>query len=574
MSLFYDKMLTTRVSIKHFHVVFSSFMLLLSLRFFYLFFMLSYLGLEIQVVWDVYSSVFYNYSIVFSITSFSTLFSCLVSFITSVVFIYSHYYIGFYTNFKFFIFTTFGFVLSMLFVINCVDLFIVMLGWDGLGVISYFLIVYYNSSNSIYSGLFTMLINRVGDALLVLRVAFISLGCSVNTLIRGVYGFNYILVLVLIVGLMTKSAIFPFSPWLPAAMSAPTPISSLVHSSTLVTAGLYIMTRFSRVLYSFPDFMLFLVIASVFTTFYAGLNSLVETDLKKLVALSTLSHLGFIGLAIGMGFDYLAIFHLFTHALFKSLIFMSLGEIIRSQSHYQDIRYLSTGISLTPVSSSYIFISSLRLFGLPFVSGFYSKDFILESSQYSYWCSGFLISMVYLNLVFTYVYTTRIMRFCVSSVKNSPYFVFPSSLYSHFNHILILSIVRVLFGYLYTEVLFSGSVLPVVPFLRSLPVTLLCSVLTIFVVSSKSITPPPLVISCLGSIMFLASFNSNFLSKQSYSFFLNLAKTVEHGILHSVTLQFPYVTLVSFSRLFWYVSKSPVYLILLLSITLFVLLGL
>ncbi len=189
--------------------------------------------------------------------------------------------------------------------------------------------------------------------------------------------------LVILLGLITKSALFPFSPWLPAAMSAPTPISSLVHSSTLVTAGLYLIVRFSAFLYSCPNCMIFLMLISIFTTFYAGLNSVVETDLKKLIALSTLSHLGFIGLAVSAGFDGLAVFHLFTHALFKSLVFISLGEIIGAQSHYQDIRFLRSGLILTPVSCSYIFISSLSLFGLPFVRGFYSKDIILESFHFS-----------------------------------------------------------------------------------------------------------------------------------------------------------------------------------------------
>lgn len=188
---------------------------------------------------------------------------------------------------------------------------------------------------------------------------------------------------ILLLGLMTKSALFPFSPWLPAAISAPTPISSLVHSSTLVTAGLYLIIRFSTLIYGFPTLVLVLMVVRVFTTFYAGLNSVVETDLKKLIALSTLSHLGFIGLAVSSGIETLALFHLFTHALFKSLVFMALGEVISAQSHYQDIRFLSSGISLTPVSCSYIYISSLSLFGLPFVRGFYSKDIILEVFHFS-----------------------------------------------------------------------------------------------------------------------------------------------------------------------------------------------
>lgn len=259
-----------------------------------------------------------------------------------------------------------------------------MLGWDGLGVISFFLIVYYNSGNSVYSGFITMLLNRVGDSLLVISCAYMAFFNSVSFSCFTSAVANSLVLVFLILGLITKSALFPFSPWLPAAMSAPTPISSLVHSSTLVTAGLYLMIRFSNVIYTNPHLIHFLLTVSLFTTLYAGLNSVVECDLKKLIALSTLRHLGFIGLSISSGFDYLAVFHLFTHALFKSLVFMALGEVISSQSHYQDIRFLRRGLLLTPVSSSYIFISSLRLFGLPFVRGFYSKDYVLECFHSSY----------------------------------------------------------------------------------------------------------------------------------------------------------------------------------------------
>lgn len=241
------------------------------------------------------------------------------------------------------------------------------------------MIVYYNSSNSVYSGVFTILMNRVGDALLLISISLLIITSDLSTSFSAYRSLTQTSVIViLLLGLITKSALFPFSPWLPAAMSAPTPISSLVHSSTLVTAGLYLIIRYSRLLYSSSLYILLLLVFRVFTTFYAGANSVVETDLKKLVALSTLRHLGFIGLAISSGLEVLAVFHLFTHAIFKSLVFMAVGEVIRAQSHYQDTRFLRSGLLLTPISSSYIFVSSMSLFGLPFVRGFYSKDMILE----------------------------------------------------------------------------------------------------------------------------------------------------------------------------------------------------
>ena len=135
-----------------------------------------------------------------------------------------------------------------------------------------------------------------------------------------------LLSLLLCLGLMTKRAIFPFSPWLPVAMRAPTPISALVHSSTLVTSGLYLLIQFEGLLFSQPSLSLLFLVASLFTRLYAGVRSIFESDLKKLVALSTLSHLGFIGMALASGSPNLAFFHLLVHALFKSLLFMGVGD--------------------------------------------------------------------------------------------------------------------------------------------------------------------------------------------------------------------------------------------------------
>jgi NADH-ubiquinone oxidoreductase chain 5 len=147
---------------------------------------------------------------------------------------------------------------------------------------------------------------------------------------------SFYMSLFLILTFMTKRAVYPFSPWLPIAIAAPTPISALVHSSTLVTAGLYLIMRYSYVLYSYPILIKLLFIASIFTSFYAGLNTIFEVDFKKLIALSTLSHLGFIGIAFSLGLLYLRFFHLLVHALFKSLLFITIGDIIINLNHSQD----------------------------------------------------------------------------------------------------------------------------------------------------------------------------------------------------------------------------------------------
>lgn len=228
-------------------------------------------------------------------------------------------------------------------------------------------------------------------------------------------------------------------------MAAPTPISALVHSSTLVTAGLYLCMRFSFFLYSRIELINLILVLSVFTSFYAGINSVFETDMKKLIALSTLSHLGFIGIAFSCGLLYLSFFHLLTHALFKSVLFMAIGDVITNLFHSQDIRFLSRGLVLTPSSFYTMMVRILNLLGIPSMRGFYSKDLVLESLRFSR-SSFFIVVIVYINLFFTYYYTYKIFYYSFSSVKLSPFFIKVAPSFIHSLLLLIIRAVRVVFG--------------------------------------------------------------------------------------------------------------------------------
>ena len=200
---------------------------------------------------------------------------------------------------------------------------------------------------------------------------------------------------------MTESAQIPFSSWLPAAMAAHTPVSALVHSSTLVTAGVYLLIRFSP---SFSYWLnVILLLISGLTMFIAGLGANFEFDLRKIIALSTLRQLGFIIITISIGLSGLAFFHLLTHALFKALLFMCAGGVIRSIGDSQDIRFMG-GLSVyMPFTSSSLMVSNFALCGMPFLAGFYSRDFILE--MFSMRCInifGFLLLFVSTGLTVCY----------------------------------------------------------------------------------------------------------------------------------------------------------------------------
>ena len=224
----------------------------------------------------------------------------------------------------------------------------------------------------------TALINRLGDAFLLISIALLLNQGHWLNLFSTPSSLSSCTILCLTLAAMTKRAQIPFSRWLPAAIAAPTPVSALVHSSTLVTAGVFLLYRFYPFLSTNPLFRPALLFIAALTILIAGLSAIVESDLKKIIALSTLRQLGVILSTLGLGLQTLTFFHLITHALFKALLFVCAGSIIHHFSHSQDLRTLSNSSRQTPISSSAILIASLALAGSPFLSGFYSKDLILE----------------------------------------------------------------------------------------------------------------------------------------------------------------------------------------------------
>jgi len=269
-----------------------------------------------------------------------------------------------------------SFVFSMLLLILRPNLISILLGWDGLGVTSYLLVIYYNSSKSSNAALLTALRNRIGDVCVVAGVAFLRRRGSWNFLFTPL-SLSFWLRFIVVLGRFTKRAQIPFSAWLPAAMAAPTPVSALVHSSTLVTAGVYLLFRFRALLTQTGINPLFIYFG-VLTIVIAGIRAIHETDIKKIVALSTLRQLGLIVRTLGLGLSQLAFFHLLSHAYFKAMLFMAVGNIIHCSNSYQDIRVAGNLATAMPLSHSFFNLANLRLCGFPFLAGFYSKDLILE----------------------------------------------------------------------------------------------------------------------------------------------------------------------------------------------------
>nr|YP_009500669.1 NADH dehydrogenase subunit 5 [Prismosticta fenestrata]AWT58496.1 NADH dehydrogenase subunit 5 [Prismosticta fenestrata] len=370
--------------------------------------------------WEIIS--FNSMNIIMSILLdwMSLLFMMFVLLISSVVIYYSKSYMESELNLLRFILLVLLFVISMLLLIISPNMISILLGWDGLGLVSYCLVIYYQNLKSYNAGMLTALSNRIGDVLILMVISWMMNYGSWNYIFYLNFMKNdYVMELVgimIIMAAMTKSAQIPFSSWLPAAMAAPTPVPALVHSSTLVTAGVYLLIRFNILLVDMFFFKI-LLLMSILTMFMAGISANYEFDLKKIIALSTLSQLGLMMSILSMGFPELAFFHLLTHAMFKALLFMCAGVVIHMMNDIQDIRYMG-GISFyIPLTSLCLNISNLSLCGIPFLSGFYSKDLILEMVSFSN-LNMLVFFLYYISTGLTMFYTIRLMMYMLINDYN------------------------------------------------------------------------------------------------------------------------------------------------------------
>lgn len=491
-------------------------------------------SVSIVISFDLFSSWFIKLSVSFSFDLFSSWFRFVVTLIRAIIIVYSFFYISPYSKVNYFIWLTSFFVLSMLMVININNFLFIILGWDGLGLVSFFLIVYYQNYSSISSGLFTVLINRIGDCFFIVSISIMLIFYS-SLWNYSLSDSNFIMVLIMLLTFITKRAIFPFSPWLPLAIAAPTPISALVHSSTLVTAGLYLSMRFSVLFYSYPNIITLFLVLSVFTSFYAGMNSVFETDMKKLIALSTLSHLGFIGIAFSCGLLYLSFFHLLVHALFKSVLFIAIGDIITNLSHSQDIRFLSSGYFFTTSSFYIMSVSLINLLGLPTIRGYFSKDFVLERCNFSF-ISYFLLFLIFFNIIFTYYYTYQLFYFSFRTLKLTPYSLVHLSSFTHIFCLTFISIVGILFGYVWITNIIIYTVHVTVPLVWKLTPYFINIVVFLYLILNLSLfkVNKSKVSFYFSNMIFLSCVIITFISNVFINSRFYFCKSSEFGLFNSI----------------------------------------
>nr|YP_011036778.1 NADH dehydrogenase subunit 5 [Eupelix cuspidata]WRK21447.1 NADH dehydrogenase subunit 5 [Eupelix cuspidata] len=421
------------------------FLLVLSLFMFLMGLFLMINNYSVFLEWLLFNGNTMSFIYIIYLDWISLMYCFVVFFISSMVVLYSKIYMGSYnySSIRFLVLVML-FVFSMFLMVMSPNLVSILVGWDGLGLVSYCLVIYYSSLSSYLSGMITCLVNRLGDLLLLISVGWMLSYGSWNFLFYlDKYSTN--LYIYIILSSFTKSAQIPFSMWLPAAMAAPTPVSSLVHSSTLVTAGVYLLIRF----FNSTMVLNYFLFISLMTMTMSSFCAIYEYDLKSIIALSTLSQLGLMMSCLFMGLVDLCYFHLLSHAMFKSLLFLCSGIIIHLMGGIQDIRYMGSICLMLPLTSSCFNISNMALCGFPFLSGFYSKDLIIESFS-NMGGSIFLMVFFYLSLGLTSFYSLRLFYYTV--LMNFKYYSLVSMVESislmKFS-IFILSLFSMFFGSMY-----------------------------------------------------------------------------------------------------------------------------
>ena len=314
---------------------------------------------------------------------------------------------------RFFIYTTF-FTFSMLLIVFANNFLQLFIGWELVGLSSYLLIGFWvEKESAILANLKAFIVNRTGDVGLILGVCLVFIYCesldysvffksldSLSNESLSLFGHDIsvlpLIALLLFIGAAAKSAQIPLQFWLPDSMEGPTPISALIHAATMVTAGIFMIARLSP-LYDQSGYVLNLIlIIGCVTALSMGLVALVQNDIKRIIAYSTISQLGYMTVALGASYYSLAIFHLMTHAFYKALLFLCAGSIILKCHHEQDIRRMGGLKTIMPITYMTFVIGGLSLIGLPTLSGFFSKELIVDALKFKELPIAYYLSLIHI----------------------------------------------------------------------------------------------------------------------------------------------------------------------------------
>ena len=360
----------------------------------------------------------------FMVDGLTAMMMCVVTFVSLMVHIYTIGYMEEDDGYNRFFAYISLFTFSMLMLVMSNNMLQLFFGWEAVGLVSYLLIgFWFNKPTAIFANMKAFLVNRVGDFGFILGIGLIAAYAGTlnyteafakaGTLAGITFpGTEWMLITVicicLFIGAMGKSAQFPLHVWLPDSMEGPTPISALIHAATMVTAGIFMVARMSPLFELSDTALSFILVIGAITALFMGFLGIIQNDIKRVVAYSTLSQLGYMTVALGASAYSVAVFHMMTHAFFKALLFLGAGSVIIGMHHNQDIRWMGGVRKYMPITWITSLLGSLALIGTPFFAGFYSKDSIIEAVHESHlWGANFAYYAVLAGVFITAFYSFR-----------------------------------------------------------------------------------------------------------------------------------------------------------------------